>query len=191
MKLVILGATGGTGLEIVGRSIERGHCVTTFVRSPERLKRFQDRITIQQGDVLNADVLGRVIQDHDAVVSGFGPRVPISKQDANLLQRFGGTLRKPIWCEREAPGGNHTMSRAQLTRGFLWFSVLGWGIGLGAIIRPYRRGGSVGRCAANLAWADALWPTLSDKPRGFLPAVERADGGRDTRSAHQWMEDAT
>jgi hypothetical protein len=24
------------------------------------------------------------------------------------------------------------MSRAQLTRGFLWFSVLGWGIGLGA-----------------------------------------------------------
>jgi hypothetical protein len=24
------------------------------------------------------------------------------------------------------------MSRAQLTRGFLWLSVLGWGIGLGA-----------------------------------------------------------
>jgi len=132
MKLVILGATGGTGLEIVGRSIERGHCVTTFVRSPERLKRFQDRITIQQGDVLNADVLGRVIQDHDAVVSGFGPRVPITKHDANLLQRFGGTLRTPIWCKSEAHGGNHTMSRAQLTRGFLWFSVLGWGIGLGA-----------------------------------------------------------
>jgi len=93
MKLVILGATGGTGLEIVGRSIERGHCVTTFVRSSERLKQFQDRITIQQGDVLNADELGRVIQGHDAVVSGFGPRVPISKQDANLLQRFAGTLR--------------------------------------------------------------------------------------------------
>ena len=28
--------------------------------------------------------------------------------------------------------GSPTMSRAQLTRGFLWFSVLGWGIGLGA-----------------------------------------------------------
>jgi hypothetical protein len=26
------------------------------------------------------------------------------------------------------------MSRAQLTRGFLWFSVLGWGIGLGVTL---------------------------------------------------------
>jgi putative NADH-flavin reductase len=88
MKLLVLGATGGTGLEIIRRSIERGHSVTAFVRSPERLKSFGDRISVVRGDLLNSAELERVIEGHDAVLSGFGPRVPISKADANLLQQF-------------------------------------------------------------------------------------------------------
>ena len=92
MKLIVLGATGGTGLEIVRKAIEHGHSVTAFVRSPERLKPFQDRITVTQGDLLNNAELERVIQGHDAVVSGFGPRVPVSKADANLLQQFAVAL---------------------------------------------------------------------------------------------------
>src|SRR5882757_7347988 len=92
MKLVVLGATGGTGLEIVRQAMEHGHSVTAFVRSPERLKPFFDRITIKQGDLLNSAELGRVIEGHDAVLSGFGPRLPISKTDANLLQQFAVAL---------------------------------------------------------------------------------------------------
>jgi len=92
MKLVVLGATGSTGLEIVRQSIARGHSVTAFVRSPERLKPFRDRISIMQGDLLNSAELEKVINGHDAVVSGFGPRVPISKADANLLRQFAVAL---------------------------------------------------------------------------------------------------
>jgi len=92
MKLVILGATGGTGLEIVRKAIEHGHSVTALVRSPERLKSFQGRMTISQGDLLDSAELKRVIQDHDAVVSGFGPRLPVSKADAHLLQQFALAL---------------------------------------------------------------------------------------------------
>src|SRR5713226_8950021 len=92
MKLVVLGATGGTGLEIVRQAIEHGHSVTAFVRSPDRMKPFWDRIHIQQGDLLNSAELERVIQGHDAVLSGFGPRVPVSKADANLLQQFAVAL---------------------------------------------------------------------------------------------------
>src|SRR3989442_16028145 len=92
MKLFVLGATGGTGLEIVRQAIEHGHSVTAFVRSPERLKPFRDRITVKQGDLLNRAELEQVIKGHDAVLSGFGPRVPISKADANLLQRFAQAL---------------------------------------------------------------------------------------------------
>src|SRR5216110_4090570 len=92
MKFVVLGATGGTGLEIVRQAIEHGHSVTAFVRSPERLGRFRDRITVKQGDLLNSADLERVIKGHDAVLSGFGPRLPVSKSDANLLQRFAVAL---------------------------------------------------------------------------------------------------
>jgi len=92
MKLLVLGATGGTGQEIVRQAIERGHSVTAFVRSPDRLKPFKDRITIEQGDLLNSAELEQAIRGHDAVLSSFGPRAPISKSDANLLQRFAVAL---------------------------------------------------------------------------------------------------
>src|SRR5712675_937864 len=92
LKLVVLGATGGTGLEIVRKALEYGHSVAALVRSPERLKPFQDRITVTQGDLLNSVELERAIQGHDAVVSGFGPRISVSKADANLLQKFAVAL---------------------------------------------------------------------------------------------------
>lgn len=92
MKLVVLGATGGIGLEIVRQAIDRGHSVTAFVRSPERLKPFQGRITVRQGDLLNSSELERAIDGHHAVLSGFGPRVPVAKSDANLLRDFANAL---------------------------------------------------------------------------------------------------
>jgi putative NADH-flavin reductase len=92
MKLIVLGATGGTGLEIVRQATEKGHSVTALVRSPDRLKQFSDRIIVKQGDLLNSTNLQRVIQGHDAIISAFGPRVPVSKADATLLHRFAIAL---------------------------------------------------------------------------------------------------
>jgi putative NADH-flavin reductase len=92
LKLVVLGATGGTGLELVKQAVDRGHFVTALVRSPERLKEFENRINIRQGDLLNCASLQQVIQGHDVVLSGFGPRVPVSKEDSSLLQRFAQAL---------------------------------------------------------------------------------------------------
>jgi putative NADH-flavin reductase len=96
MKLVVLGATGGTGLEIVRRAIDQGHSVTAFVGSAERLKPLRDRITVRQGDLLNGDQLAEAIRDHEAVLSGFGPRLPISKTDEDLLHRFALTLTRAM-----------------------------------------------------------------------------------------------
>jgi putative NADH-flavin reductase len=96
MKLVVLGATGGTGLEIVRRAVDQGHSVTAFVRSAEQLTPFLDRITVRQGDLLNGDELAEAIRDHEAVLSGFGPRSPISKTDEDLLHRFALTLTRAM-----------------------------------------------------------------------------------------------
>src|SRR5215475_4344521 len=96
LKVIVLGATGGTGLELVKQAVQRGHFVTAFVRSPERLKDFQDRITVRQGDLLNSVSLEQAIQGQDAIVSGFGPRVPVAKADANLLERFARSLTRAM-----------------------------------------------------------------------------------------------
>ncbi len=92
MKLLVLGATGGTGLEIISQAIERGHSLTAFVRAPDPLKRFGDRIAVVRGNLLNSSELQRVLKGHDAVLSGFGPRLPISKADATLLEHFAVAL---------------------------------------------------------------------------------------------------
>jgi putative NADH-flavin reductase len=92
LKLVVLGATGGTGLEIVRQAVERGHSVTAFVRSPEKLNAYKGHIKVEQGDLLNSAELERAVEGHNAVLSGFGPRLPVSKGDAHLLQQFGSAL---------------------------------------------------------------------------------------------------
>jgi putative NADH-flavin reductase len=96
MKLLVLGATGGTGMELVRQSIDRGHTVTALVRWPDRLGQFRNRVTVEQGDLLISAELEEVTRGHDAVLSAFGPRVPVSKADANLLQRFAVALTKAM-----------------------------------------------------------------------------------------------
>jgi putative NADH-flavin reductase len=92
MRLLVLGATGGVGMELVRQAVERGHAVTAFVRSPERLSPFAGRISVHRGNLLASAELARVMQGHEAILSGFGPRLPIAKSDAHLLRDFAVAL---------------------------------------------------------------------------------------------------
>jgi len=92
MRIVVLGATGGTGMELIKQSLAMGHSVTAFVRSPVSLRVFDKEIDIKIGDLLNREALARVLEGQDAVLSGFGPRVPIAKSDAHLLRDFANGL---------------------------------------------------------------------------------------------------
>jgi putative NADH-flavin reductase len=66
--------------------------VTAYVRSPERLERLRERITVIRGDLLDRAETAAALRGQEAVVSAFGPRLPISKDDADLLQRFAAVL---------------------------------------------------------------------------------------------------
>ena len=96
MRVLILGATGGTGMEIVRQTIVRGHSVTAFVRSPEKLGSYKDLITVKQGSPLDSSALGAVAVGHDAVLSAFGPRVPIALSDQHLLRDFAAALSQGL-----------------------------------------------------------------------------------------------
>jgi putative NADH-flavin reductase len=92
MKLLILGATGATGLQVVNQALERGHTVTAFVRNPGPLEKFENRISVVRGNLLASAELGRVVAGQEAVLSAFGPRLPIAEADSDLLQRFAVSL---------------------------------------------------------------------------------------------------
>lgn len=92
MKVVVLGATGGTGIELIKHLLASGHSVTAYVRNPAPLEEYATNVDIRTGNLLNSEQLAGVLQGHDAVLSGFGPRVPISKSDAHLLRDFANVL---------------------------------------------------------------------------------------------------
>jgi len=52
MKLLILGATGNTGKELVAQAIEENHDVTILVRDPSRISFSAERMNIVKGSVL-------------------------------------------------------------------------------------------------------------------------------------------
>jgi putative NADH-flavin reductase len=73
MKLVILGATGGTGRQLVRRALARGHAVTAVVRNPARLPISDPALYVRIADVTDPDALEPVFTGHDAVLSALGP----------------------------------------------------------------------------------------------------------------------
>ncbi len=74
MKLLVIGATGRTGREIVQQALTRDHYVTAFVRSPESTTLRKDRLTVLKGNVMDENQLFEAMQNHDAVLSALGPR---------------------------------------------------------------------------------------------------------------------
>ena len=76
MRLLILGATGGTGLALIRQARERGHQITAFVRSPHKLGALADRVAVRQGDARSVTELRAVLPGHDAVLSALGPPGP-------------------------------------------------------------------------------------------------------------------
>src|SRR6266850_1746568 len=73
MRLFILGATGGTGRALLDQGLERGHQVTAFVRSPQKLGAPREALTVLRGDPRSVAELSAALPAHDAVLSALGP----------------------------------------------------------------------------------------------------------------------
>jgi uncharacterized protein YbjT (DUF2867 family) len=71
-RVLIVGATGGTGRELVAQALERGHVVTALVRNPSSLAIAHPRLRIVRGDVLDAASVAAAVREQDAVVSALG-----------------------------------------------------------------------------------------------------------------------
>jgi putative NADH-flavin reductase len=74
MRIVIFGATGGTGRELVVQALQRGHDVTAFVRTPGKVATVDSRLRVVQGDIQRSESIHAVIPGHDAVLSALGSR---------------------------------------------------------------------------------------------------------------------
>jgi len=79
MNVVVYGATGNSGSEIVKELLRRGHKVTGMARKVESLKG-QPGVTAKTDDLSNVDRIAEIIQGADVVVSAYQP--PADNTDA-------------------------------------------------------------------------------------------------------------
>ncbi len=99
-RVLIVGATGGTGRQLVAQALDRGYEVTAFVRNPSALKIEHPKLRIMTGDVLDYTSVEAAVRDQDAVLSALGhkrffyPTRILSDGTKNLLKAMetqGGT----------------------------------------------------------------------------------------------------
>jgi len=74
MKVLVIGATGGTGRHALRKLLERGHEVTAWARSPAAVTERNDRLRVVVGEARDAGSIERAIAGQDAVLVAFGAR---------------------------------------------------------------------------------------------------------------------
>jgi len=73
MRIVVFGATGGTGRAVVERALAEGHAVTGFARDPSTLPAAAN-LTPFAGDAMKAEDVARALAGQDAIVVALGQR---------------------------------------------------------------------------------------------------------------------
>jgi putative NADH-flavin reductase len=71
VKILILGATGGTGREVVAQGLQRGHELTALVRNPQKLAA-SEKLRVVRGSMADAQALADAVRGQDAVISALG-----------------------------------------------------------------------------------------------------------------------
>lgn len=91
MKLLILGATGGTGQHLLDQALAAGHDVTVLARDRRKLKTENARFRVVEGSVTDGTVLNDAARGQDAVLSAIGrghsfrPEALIERSVPNIL----------------------------------------------------------------------------------------------------------
>lgn len=104
-RILIIGASGGTGRKLVAQALERGYTVTAFVRDPSRLQINHPQLTVIRGDVLDEGSVATAMHGQDAVLSALGhgqyfyPTRILSEGTRNILHAMEAHGVSRLVCE--------------------------------------------------------------------------------------------
>ncbi len=72
MNIIVFGATGSIGNQILQQGVAAGHHVTAFVRTPSKVTIAHPGLTIAQGDVFDLNSITAAMKGQDAVLITLG-----------------------------------------------------------------------------------------------------------------------
>ena len=104
-RVLIVGATGGTGRQLVTQALERGYAVTALVRNPSKLQLEHPQLAVIQGDVLDYLSVEKATRGQEAVLSALGhkrffyPTSILSGGTRNVLRAMEAHGVRRLVCE--------------------------------------------------------------------------------------------
>ena len=108
MKLIVFGATGGTGQQLVTQALAQGHAVTAFVRRPEAVTTQHAALTVMQGDVTEAAAVAAAVAGHEVILSALGTRggpAVLPDGTRNILEAMAQAgIRRSLWVSSFGAG---------------------------------------------------------------------------------------
>jgi putative NADH-flavin reductase len=75
-NVVIFGASGKTGHELMKQALTNDYSVTAFVRNPSKLKIAHGNLNVIQGDIADYQTVAHAIMKQDVVLSALGAASP-------------------------------------------------------------------------------------------------------------------
>lgn len=93
MNLLVFGASGSAGHELVRQSLEQGHVVTAFVRNPAKLTVKHQNLKAFQGDVKDIVPVERAVTGQGAVLCALGVSRPL-KRDPVVVEGIAISSRQ-------------------------------------------------------------------------------------------------
>ena len=92
MKILVFGASGKTGHQLVQQGLLQGPHITAFVRNPLKLKITNDKLKVIQGDVINYQMVEEAVKGQDAVLSALGASSAF-KYDQSVVDGVGNIIK--------------------------------------------------------------------------------------------------
>jgi putative NADH-flavin reductase len=129
LRILIIGATGGTGRQLVKQALDLGHEVTAFVRKPAKLKIEHPNLRVVKGNVLDYASLESAMRGQNAVVSALGhkrlfyPTKILSRGTSNILRAMKTCNVPRFICESSLGVGSAT-GRLGLMSTFLMIPLI-------------------------------------------------------------------
>lgn len=72
MKIALFGATGIVGRAVVDEALAKGHEVTVLTRDARKVERSHKNLHVVEGNVMDKNVVGRMLQGQEAVIQTLG-----------------------------------------------------------------------------------------------------------------------
>ena len=177
MKVLILGATGATGRQLVEQALAGGHEVTALVRDPAKADLAHAKLRLVKGRATESGDVAGVVAGQDAVLSALGPRTKSDPVCAEAAQAVVDAMKRPgvkrlVWLSAGGVGD----SAPQLTRASFVFGRIIMPLFLRKPYAHDARAEAIVR-ASGLDWTVVRPLQLVDEPTGGkITAVPIGEG---------------